>query len=261
MEKRRILVDLSRQAIVRAGAAALLALAVVAVARAGGPPWKTKPFEQWTQNDVREILRDSPWAKVQYVPQEWNINGGGGKSEMGRAPGGTVSAAQGPAGGAAEPGEQAMGTPQGQAAYYLRWNSSRTVREALVRDAILAGTMKEAEAPKYLSAPITDYEVVVIGPDMTPFGHVSEDELKAKGYLRGKQSKVKVGATSVQINRSSDGRQVTAVLFSFPRKSADGKEVAAPREKGLQFALNIKDLDLNTTFDPRKMTDQKGPDF
>ncbi len=260
MEKRRIVADLSRQAVVRAGVAALLALAIVAAARAGDV-WKTKPFEQWTKNDVRQILYDSPWARVQYVPQEWNINGGGGKSEMGRAPGGTVSAAQGPAGGAAEVGQQAMGTPQGQAAYYVRWNSSRTVREALVRDAILVGNMKEADAPKYLSAPITDYEVVVIGPDMTPFGKISEDELKAKAYLRGKQSKVKVNATSAEITRSPDGRQVTAVMFSFPKKTTDGKDIAAPQEKGLQFVLNIKDLNLNTTFDPRKMADQKGSDF
>ena len=136
-----------------------------------------------------------------------------------------MSAAQGPAGGAAEAGQQAMGTPEGQAAFYLRWNSSRTTREALVRDGVLSGQIKEDEATKYLSAPIVNYEVVVLGPDMSPFGSISEDDLKAKSYLRGKQSKVKVNATSVQISRSADGRQVTAVMFSFPRKTADGKEI------------------------------------
>lgn len=235
-------------------------MVVGAIAWAGGDPWKTKPFEQWNENDIRQILHDSPWARVEYVPVEWKA-GGGGKSEMGRAPGGTVSAAQGPAGGAADVGQQAMGTPEGQAAFYVRWNSSRTTREALVRDAVLSGQMKEDEATKYLSAPIVNYEVVVIGPDMSPFGSISEDDLKARAYLRGKQSKVKVNATSVQISRSTNGRQVAAVMFSFPRKTADGKDVAAPDEKGLQFGCNIKNLDLNTTFDPRKMADQKGPDF
>jgi len=245
----------------QAGLIALLVLTVLRIAWAGGPPWKTKPFEQWNMNDVRQILHDSPWAKLQYVPAEWNMNARGGKSEMGRAPGGTTAASEGPASGAAEVGEQAMGTPQGEAAYYMRLNSSQTVREALVRDAILSGTMKESDAPKYLDAPITDYEVVVLGPDMRPFGDVSEAELAAKSYLRGKQSKVKVGASNVQIERTPDGRQVTAVMFSFPRKTTDGKDVAAPQEKGLQFVCNIKDLELNTTFDTRKMVDQKGPDF
>ena len=259
MGKSRIISHGRRLRIGHVAVAALLVTALGALAWAGGDPWKTKPFEQWTQNDVRQILHDSPWAKVQYVPEEWKA--GGGKSEMGRAPGGTVSAAQGPAGGAANVGQQAMGTPEGQAAFYLRWNSSRTTREALVRDAILSGQMKEDEASKYLSAPIVNYEVVVIGPDMSPFGSISEDDLKAKAILRGKQSKIKVNATSVQISRSADGREVAAVMFSFPRKTADGKDVAAPDEKGLQFSCNIKDLDLSTTFDPRKMVDSKGPDF
>ena len=260
MAKRRIISRESWLSIGYAAVAALLVMAVGALAWAGGDPWKTKPFEQWTTNDIRQILHDSPWAKVQYVPAEWKA-AGGGKSEMGRAPDGTVSAAQGPAGGATNVGQQAMGTPEGQAAFYLRWNSSRTTREALVRDGVLSGQIKEDEATKYLNAPIVNYEVVVLGPDMSPFGSISEDDLKAKSYLRGKQSKVKVSATSVQISRSADGREVTAVMFSFPRKTADGKDVAAPDEKGLQFLCNIKDLDLNTTFDPRKMADQKGPDF
>lgn len=260
MDKRRAISRGRRLRFGHAAVAALLVVALGALAWAGGDPWKTKPFEQWNENDIRQILHDSPWAKVEYVPVEWKA-GGGGKSEMGRAPEGTVSAAQGPAGGAANVGQQAMGTPEGQAAFYLRWNSSRTTREALVRDGVLGGQIKEDEAAKYLSAPIVNYEVVVIGPDMSPFGSISEDDLKAKAILRGKQSKVKVNATSVQISRSADGRQVTAVMFSFPRKTADGKDIAASDEKGLQFICNIKDLNLNTTFDPRKMADSKGPDF
>ncbi|MGH9864669.1 MAG: hypothetical protein ACRD4H_04570 [Candidatus Acidiferrales bacterium] len=261
MDRRVVVAHDSQVRIGYAGVAALLVLAVGALAWAGGDPWKTKLYEQWNQNDIRQILHDSPWTKLQYVPAEWKAGQGGGKSEMGRAPGGTVSASQGPAGGATNVGEQAMGTPEGQAAYYLRWNSSRTVREALIRDAILSGQMKEADAPKYLGAPITDYEVVVLGPDMTPFGSISEDQLKSSSYLQGKESKVKVNPTSVQIDRGADGRQVTAVMFSFPRKTADGKDVAAPQEKGLQFACKLRELDLRQTFDVRKMADQKGPDF
>ncbi|HKV29266.1 MAG TPA: hypothetical protein VJN90_13425 [Candidatus Acidoferrales bacterium] len=244
-----------------AGVATLLVLALGALAWAGGDPWKTKPFDQWNENDIRQILHDSPWAKIQYAPMEWKADQGAGKSEMSRAPEGTMSAARGPAGGATNVGQQAMGTPEGQAAFYLRWNSSRTVREALIRDAVLSKQMTEEEATKYLSAPITNYEVVVLGPDMSPFGSVSEDQLKASSYLQGKQSKVKVSATSVQIDRSADGRSVTAVMFSFPRKTVDGKDVAAAQEKGLQFSCRLRELDLQQTFDLRKMADQKGPDF
>ncbi|HVB57252.1 MAG TPA: hypothetical protein VNE63_12635 [Candidatus Acidoferrales bacterium] len=254
--------------------AALLALTVVGIVRAGGPPWKTKPFEQWTQKDVKEILGNSPWTKVEYVPAPWKPGGSGAVSPeagpapvmgaaptMGRGSAGTAGASQGAAGGPADAGEQPMGTPQGQATYYIRWNSSLTVHEALVRDAILNGKMKESDAGKYLSAPITDYELLVLGPDMTPFQHATPDELKAKSSLRGKQSKVDVNATNVNMVRSPNGGRLTAVVFTFPRKTAAGKDVAAAREKGLQFECKLKDLDLRSTFDTRKMVDQKGPDF
>ncbi|HET6201084.1 MAG TPA: hypothetical protein VFD93_12145, partial [Candidatus Acidoferrales bacterium] len=114
---------------------------------------------------------------------------------------------------------------------------------------------------KYLSAPITDYEVLVVGPDMTPFQHSTPDELKAKSFLRGEESKVEVNPTNVNLVRSSEGSQVTAVVFTFSRKTADSKDVAAPKEKGLRFECKLKDLELRTTFDPRKMADSKGPDF
>ena len=261
MEKGRTVLNFNDRAIVKACVGALLALAVVAVAWAGGPPWKTKPFEQWTESDVSKVLHDSPWAKLQYVPAEWKMNPGGSGSDMSRAPGGTAAAAEGPGGGAEGIGEQPMGTPDGEAAYYLRWNSSRTVREALVRDAILSGKIKESDAGKYLSAPITDYEVLVVGPDMTPFQHVTPDELKVRSSLRGQKSKIEVHPTNVNMVKSPDGDRVTAVVFSFPRKTAEGKDVAAAQEKGLHFECKPKGISLATTFDPRKMADAKGPDF
>lgn len=268
MEKWQIVSDFNRKVTARAGVAALLALAVVAVARAGGPPWKTKPFEQWTQNDVKRILDDSPWTKVVRVPAEWKPSQYGAVDSeagpaptMGGQPVGTVGTPKGPAGGPGNAGEQPMGASGNQASYYIRWNSSRTVHEALVRDAILSGKMKESDAAKYLSSPITDYEVLVVGPDMTPFQRATPDELKAKSSLRGKQSKVKVSPTNVNMVRSPDGGRLTAVVFTFPRKAADGRDVAALREKGLELECKLKGLNLRTTFDPRKMVDQKGPDF
>jgi len=31
---------------------------------AAGPSWQAKPIAQWTKEDVRQILDDSPWAKI-----------------------------------------------------------------------------------------------------------------------------------------------------------------------------------------------------
>jgi hypothetical protein len=275
MGKRRIISQGSRLSIGHVAVGALLLVALGTVAWAGGDPWKTKPFDQWTQKEVSEILHNSPWAKVENVPADWkpsqysaaNTQGGlAPKTGPGAAPsmGGAPAGAAGTNGGAARaPGQdqEQNGASQGQVTYYLRWNSSRTVREALVRDAILSGKIQESEAEKYLSAPITDYQVLVVGSDMTPFQHSTPDEVKAKSFLRGEESKVEVNPTDVKIVPSPEGSEVTAVLFTFSRKAADSKDVAAPKEKGLRFECKLKDLDLRTTFDPRKMADSKGPDF
>jgi len=85
--------------------------------------------------------------------------------------------------------------------------------------------------------------------------------LKAKSSLRGQKSKVEVHPTNVNMVRSPAGGRVTAVVFSFPLKTADSKDVAATQEKGLRFECKLKDISLSTTFDPRKMADAKGPDF
>lgn len=257
MNKRRIISQGGRLRIGHAAVAALVVMVVGALAWAGGDPWKTKPFDRWTQNDVNQILHDSPWTRTEFVPEEWN-----GTSGMMQAPsisGGGAPTPINPAG--QGPGLQPMGTPPGQATFYVRWNSSRTVREALVRDAILRGKMKDSDAPQYLSAPISDYQIAVLGPDMTPFGGVSDSEFKSKSYLRGKQSKIQVNPTNVEMLQTSDGSQLMSVVFTFPRKTADGKDIAGPQEKGLEFMCHIKNFDLSTTFDLRKMADQKGPDF
>jgi hypothetical protein len=33
------------------------------LAWAGGDPWKGKPYSQWTEQDVTEVMQASPWAK------------------------------------------------------------------------------------------------------------------------------------------------------------------------------------------------------
>ena len=41
----------------------LAVLMVALLAWAGNDPWKSKPFQQWDQKDITQILQESPWAK------------------------------------------------------------------------------------------------------------------------------------------------------------------------------------------------------
>ncbi|HEV2491217.1 MAG TPA: hypothetical protein VGT03_15535 [Candidatus Acidoferrales bacterium] len=286
MIARRAALHAQGSGITQAALALVVSLLVVGLAWAGGDPWKTKPYQQWTQDDIRQILNDSPWARLERVPMDWRDNQrqGNGANPMERAPGSAGMAQSAPAGpgntgagggpgsnypnagvgGGSTPNygaPSAMGTPEGQTVFIVRWTSSQTVREALVRDNVLAGKMQESEAAQYLAQPAPSYQVTVIGPDMTPFGNVKEDELKAKTYLQAKQSKQKVTATDVHVERSQDGKQVYVVMFSFPKKTADGQDLISAAEKTVQFGIKLKDLDLHTGFDLRKMTNEKGSDL
>src|ERR1700735_5255219 len=46
----------------------LYAVLPAAVAFAADPTWQIKPVAQWTQEDAKQILTDSPWVK-QITPQ------------------------------------------------------------------------------------------------------------------------------------------------------------------------------------------------
>jgi hypothetical protein len=265
-----------------------LLLTFVIAAWAGGDPWKTKPYQQWTMDDARQVLSDSPWARIQRVPMDWRSQNdeGSGKSVFGRAPGTAMEAqaagASNPGGagaGASGPGgnydngglgggpapdyesPSMAGTPEGQTLFIVRWSSSRTIREALVRESVITNQMSAADGEQYLAQPASDYEVTVVGPDMTPFGTASEAELKEKTFLESKQSKVKVNPTNVLIQRTADGHRVLAVIFSFSRKGANGQPLISADDSNVKFTCKPKNLDLESGFDLRKMTNGKGADL
>lgn len=227
-------------------------LMLVFTVQAANEVWKTKPFEQWTKADVKQILYDSPWVKRELVPTEW-ISKAGMEEAPSMSGGGVYST-----GASAANIQQPTGTPSGQAVFIVQWASSRTLREALVRQGELDGQIKESEASHYLEQG-KDLQITVQGADMRPFEVLSPGELMSKAILRGKQSGVEVTATN--IDRQQNGGYLSAVVFTFPRKTSDGKDVLSPNEKAIQFTVKVKNLDLGATFDPRKMVDAKGPDF
>jgi hypothetical protein len=241
-------------------------LLVALVAWAGGDPWKEKPYQQWDEKEVRRVLTDSPWAKLVRVNASWK----GGSSEGQEAgerpaarpqPQGGMSRGY-PSGGGTQPGAGESGESQApQAAFLVRWNSSRAVRGAAYRSAILSGQMKQAEVEKLMAQPSADYEVLVTGPDMTPFAGADEDALKGAAFLQAKRSKQKVAASRVQIQRAPDGKGVSAVLFSFPKKAENGEAEIVPDEKNVEFVMALPNFSLRSSFDPQKMADKQGQDL
>src|SRR5206468_9604678 len=73
--------------------------------------------------------------------------------------------------------EEHKGKEKEELKFVVRWVSSRTLREASVRGQILRKQISEADADKSLPPAPADYELAVVGTDMTPFRseeHTSE---------------------------------------------------------------------------------------
>jgi hypothetical protein len=235
---------------------------VAALAWAGGDPWKSKPFSQWDEKDVRKILNDSPWSKIIEVPAAWTTGG----DSSGAAGPALASAAQehSPDGGIM--GQRGTGSapsaPQvPRATFVVRWVSARTVRQAVLRSAVLAGRMKEEDAEKQAALSVEVYQVMIVGQDMKPFQGADEKSLIEKTYLLAKKSKQKTAAVGVEFQRGPDGKTVQAIAFVFPRKSSNGEETIASDEKIVEFYSSVAGANIRASFDIPRMDDAKGRDL
>jgi hypothetical protein len=260
-----------RKAILIGSAAIVLAAVVFA---GNNDPWKSKPYQQWDDKDVRRILGDSPWSKIIQVDATWTNLKDISAADSSQLPSGSTTApaaggkmgtspsagANPTVGGAAAPPSD-PGDPKPQVAFAVRWVSSRTLQRAAARSAELAGQIKQEDAEKQLANPPDVYEIALTGPDMRPFQTADEDTLMKTAELTDKKSKEKISPTKVQINRGADGKKVQAIAFIFPKKAGNGEPAIPEDEKIVDFVCNVNGAKIHVTFDITKMQDNQGRDL
>jgi hypothetical protein len=235
-------------------------LAVIGVAARANDPWKDKDPQDWDEKDVQKILTDSPWSRQFQIGSASNGSLDSSSTSVGRAAhpetgvdplmGGNPAA---PAGTDLSPG---MGPVT---KFTVSWHSSRTVREALLREKELAGSLPDI-ARKDLAAKYDSYQISISGANLKIFGKEGAESLKAHSYLMPKNSKEKIAPDKVVIQTSGSGN-VVAILFDFPQKTAAGEPTIAPGEKSAEFSAKAGNLPLKVTFDISKMSTKQGPDL
>lgn len=250
--------------------------------------WMSKPYQQWTENDVRDILQHSPWIKETTVlaswssapdaqnpgmppqgqpsqnqpPQRGTMGGGGGTMGGGGGSyGGGGGAQQGAAAQQSGMGGQPETAEGRNVTYVIRWNSAQTIRDAVARQAMLNGRASQSQLQQYIDQQPATYQVFVFGPDMTPFAKEAPDTLKSKAFIEVKPSKEKVAPADVQVVKAPNGGSVTGVLFSFPKQGGDGKPVIARSDKQAHFDCKLKLVHLDANFDLRKMVGKNGQEL
>jgi hypothetical protein len=207
---------------------------------------------------VRKILNESPWSKrielegsetkhPDLDPEDTSTAGeaGGenGEEEAGRA------------------AEQENGRKKERTAFVIRWGSSRTMRKAWVRGQVLQKRILEADTERFLPPTPGDYELLLVGPDMTLFEKAIEAALKENSYLLAKTSKQRINPSQVELGRTPDGKSIKGIIFHFPKKTLMSQPIFSADEKELRFISRVGAVEIEASFDLRKMVDKEGLDL
>jgi hypothetical protein len=206
-----------------------LILFSVAALMAADASWKTKPLAQWSEEDAKQVLSNSPWVK-RVTPAQLS-----GRNERERRDGGQMGGGK-PAnldeinlgsffGAGARPARKKKDGPF--ATLTLRWESALPVRTA-------EGKVREADAPALEDG---SYAVAVYGiPSESISGNVKSlaETLKKTSMLkRGNKKNLK--PSRVQIIEGDDN---SVIVYFFPRSAgitADDLRVEFDAQIGQYF--------------------------
>lgn len=219
---------------------------------AADKPWKAKTYQQWDEKDLQAILSDSPWVRVTQVQRSWlpvaekDIPGdpqiAGGVRQM-PAPGSTANTTRA--------GEE----PERQLNVQVFWQSSRVMRAATAREAVMHG--QQVDVDKYVAEPQTEYQIILRMQDMTPFTQHDEKFFQDNAFLQTKKSKAKISPTHVLYEKNAKGSIQDAIFF-FPKTTSSGEPTISADEKEVQFSCKIADSPIRVGFKPQEMVDQSG---
>lgn len=236
-------------------------MSLVTFAARANDPWKNKDPKDWDEKDVQKILTDSPWSKPFQFGMASDASIASSTSVVGSSAHPETETQDAiRLGNPAAPGSGNSGPGLGPVTKFtVSWHSSRTIREAMLREKELSGSLPD-QARKDLAAKYDEYQISISGANLRMFGKEGAESLKAHSFLILKSSKQKVSPTKVMIQTNQSGNPV-AILFDFPQKTAAGEPTIASTEKSVEFAAKAGDLPLKVTFDISKMSAKQGPDL
>jgi hypothetical protein len=216
----------------------LLAASACLAASADEASWKNKPVEQWTQEDAKQVLADSPWVKstqlqiVRDLSPDERRNGGDMEADMGRGVGLAGIGLLGPTK-QREAIARAHAKPD-PGKVVVRWESARPVRAAEL-------AVGEANAP-----PVDgDYYTLVVYDVPTPKKWNLEGELRGIAALK-RDKKKDLKPSRVVILRKESGLANVVYLF---RRSVE----ITKKDGYIVFSAQIGRLVLWQAFYPQQM--------
>ena len=223
---------------------------------AGDKPWKAKPYQQWNEKELEAILTDSPWVRVTPIQRSWRPGPERDAAPLERASQSSGVRGQTPAASPAAAAPAGGGEDTQEMNVLIFWQSSRVMRAATARQAVLHG--ENVDVDKYASEPQGEYQIVLRMQDMAPFRQHDEKFFQDNAFLQMKKGKDKISPTHVVYEKDSAGL-VKAAVFFFPKTTSSGAATVSADETEVQFSCKIADSMVRVGFKPRDMVDQSGP--
>jgi hypothetical protein len=207
--------------------------------------WEKKDYMHWTDEEVKKVMTNSPWAKDVTItappsalgrgqrpaaPTEEAANtGGGGRGGRGGRGGG--------GGGGAGGGEALL-------VLNMSWRSALPLRMALVRSRLGAAAAIPPEAQQLLDKEPEEYVLIVSGVPTGMARAANNEVLLSKSTIRfGKKPPVAPKGVDFQTRTQS-----VDIVFVFPKT-----QVAAAEDKEVEVILKLDTVEVKRKFNLKDM--------
>jgi hypothetical protein len=240
-----------RKSVFVLGLTAALAISVLA-----SDAWKTKPYEKWSAKEVDQILNNSPWAKSILLPNYPYLNGDSRETDKQIK----IASAKEPVLDPTPIPDAHNRTFNPEGTFILRWNSSRTMRRALYRDAVLHGLPPDF-AQHYLIDSPDHLQLVLIAVGQTLLPPVEETSLLKETFIQVQPSGEKIYSNHVGIRDLVDAAGEEAYVFDFPVKTSDKASSMFQGVTLVEFFTQVGVRRFNAKFHPEEMTNRDGADL
>jgi hypothetical protein len=213
-------------------------------------PWKSKPYQAWDLQDIQRVFTDSPWGHVTAITRNWLPNPGNElPNDQLAGHDRSLPSSQ----------DQSSASLGGNLGFLVFWASSRVMRAAYARDAILHGRAKDLDLEKYVGAPQSEYQIALQSSDLSPFLRNDEKFYQANAFLEMRRTKQRISPSHVRYDHLGKSVRITSVVFFFPKKTPKGEPTIIDDEKNVEFICNIEGSILRVGFDLQQMVDKDGP--
>lgn len=224
----------------------VLLTAVFSIAAAVAPlaasVWDAKPFVEWSDKELQQLLTDSPWSKPVNVVMNTlgrgaalGEDGGGGGGGRGGAGGGDAGGGGGGRGGG-------FPAPAPQIHLLVSWSSARPMKQALVRSVVGVNGAVAASDQEVLDREEREYIITLTGLPVR-FARAAA-AMKTVTFLK-RNNKPPIAVADASGQQSASG---ITLVFGFPKT-----DPIAIEDKDVEFVTKIGDFDVKKKFGLKEM--------